>query len=286
MFTLKVENKNNQLITLTQNESDYQVVDIEGLNPPKANIYTNAVASIDGEKFKSSKLEMRNIVLTLKINGDIEANRLHLYNYFATGKWCKIYYSNETRNVFIEGYCETIECPLFTMNQQMQISIVCPDPYFKSMLEIYADISKVFSNFEFPFDIAEEGIEFSVADMNRVTTILNNGESDTGLLITITALEHILNAGITIYDVDTTDFMKLWLSVDAGDVIIINTNKGSKSVKRIRNGVESNIVNNLDGNSTWLQLKTGINKFTYTTQNENDDLLKIELKSNLLYEGV
>lgn len=286
MFTLKVENKDDQILLLTQNESNYQVVDVEGLEPPKATLSTNAVAGMDGQKFKSSKLEMRNLVLTIKINGDIETNRIHLYNYFGTGKWCKIYYSNESRNVFIEGYVETIECPLFTMNQQMQISIVCPDPYFKSMQIIYADISKVFANFEFPFEIEAEGIEFSSTDMNRVTTILNNGESDTGLLITITALDHILNAGITIYDVDTNEFIKLWLSVDAGDVIIINTNKGSKSVKRIRNGVETNIINYLDSGSTWLQLRTGINKFTYTTQYENDDLLKIEFKSNLLYEGV
>lgn len=286
MFTLKVENKNNQTLSLTQNESNYQVVDVEGLEPPKATLSTNAVAGMDGQKFKSSKLEMRNLVLTIKINGDIETNRIHLYNYFGTGKWCKIYYSNESRNVFIEGYVETIECPLFTMNQQMQISIVCPDPYFKSMQIIYADISKVFANFEFPFEIEAEGIEFSSTDMGRITSILNNGESETGLIITITALDHLLNPAITIYNVDTGEYLKLYMSVDEGDVIVINTNKGSKSIKRIRNGVTSNIINNLDGASTWLQLKTGLNKFTYSTAYDNDDLLKIEFQSNLLFEGV
>ena len=284
MFTLKVENKSGQVLKLTQDESNYQVINIEGLNPPKANINTSPVAMMDGQKFKSARLEIRNIVLTIKVNGNAEENRLHLYEYFATGKLCKIYYKNDSRNVFIEGYCETIECPLFTMNQQMQVSIICPDPYLKSLLAIYSDISKEYAAFEFPFDIEEEGIEFACLDPDRETTVMNGGEIESGLKITLTARSGNVAYPI-IYDVDTNEFLKLNAVLQEGDVVIITTNKGNKTIKKISNAVETNIINSLEAGSTWFQLKVGVNRFTYTAT-YNDNGLKVEFESNLLYEGV
>ena len=98
MFSLEVENKQGTKLKLTQNESNYQVTKIEGLTPPKAKIVTTTVANMDGEKFKSSKLEARNLVLTIKLNGDVEANRLALYDFFENGQYCKIYYSNKNKH--------------------------------------------------------------------------------------------------------------------------------------------------------------------------------------------
>lgn len=284
MFTLKVENKNQQIIELTNDETRFQVVDITGLNPPKAQIITNAIAGMDGEKFKSSKLEMRNIVLTIKVNGNAEENRLRLYEFFRTGQWCKIYYKNEHRNVYIEGYCETVECPLFTVNQQVQVSVISPDPYLKSMLTIYADISKKFPVFEFPFAIEEEGVEFSTLDVDRETLIVNSGEIESGLKITLTA-EGGNVAYPIIYNVDTGKFLSLNLVLQEGDTVIITTHKGQKSIKKISNAVETNVINSLESGSTWFQLKTGASVFTYTAT-YNAEGLKVEFESNLLYEGV
>ena len=284
MFTLKVENKRGQILELTHDETNYQVLNVEGLNPPEAEIYTNAVAGMDGEKFKSSKLQMRNLVLTIKINGEVEANRIHLYEYFRTGAWCKIYYSNGSRNVFIEGYCEAIECPLFEMKQQMQISIICPNPYLKSLLKIYSDISKQFANFEFPFEIEEEGVEFSILEVDRETVVINGGEVSSGLIITLTARNGNV-AYPVIYNVNTGEFLHLNLVMQEGDIIIINTNKGSKSVKKISNGLETNVINSFVAGSTWFQLPVGASVFTYHAT-FNDEGLKVEFESNLLYEGV
>lgn len=284
MFTLKVETKAGQVLTLTQDESNYQVINVEGLNPPEAEINTNPIANMDGEKFKSSKLQMRNLVLTIKVNGDAEANRLHLYEYFGTGKWCKIYYSNSSRSVFIEGYCETIDCPLFTNNQQMQISIVCPDPYFKSLLKIYSDISKQFPNFQFPFAIEEAGIEFSILDLDREVIVTNAGEAATGMIITLTVRSGNV-AYPVIYNVDTGEYLRLNVVLHEGEVAIVNTKQGTKSIIKISNAIETNIINSFDSGSTWLQLATGPNKFTYTAE-YNPEGLKVEIESNLLYEGV
>lgn len=283
MFTLKVENKSGQVLKLTQDESNYQVIGIDGLEPPKSNIFTNPIANMQGEKFKSSKLEMRNVVLTVKVNGDAEQNRLNLYSYFGTGKWCKIFYKNGLRDVYIEGYCETIDCPLFTINQEMQISIICPDPYLKSVETIIVDISKVLAAFTFPFSIAEEGVPFSNFIPNRKTVIENTGEADTGLIITLIApVDGIVNP--TIYDADTGEYMRIETIMNTGDEIIIDTNKGQKSIVKMVDGDELNIINSLSGSSSWLSLDVGTNNFTYEAD-ENDDKLFVTFEYYHQYEG-
>ena len=61
MFECKIENKKNNILTLTQSEESFQVYDVQGLNPPKAQINNSKIAGIDGSKFNSSKLDERNI---------------------------------------------------------------------------------------------------------------------------------------------------------------------------------------------------------------------------------
>lgn len=283
MFNLKIENAKGNKIELTQNESNYQVINIDGLNPPNAEIYTNAVAGMDGERYKSSRLNMRNLVLTVKINGDAELNRTNLYKYFGAGKWCKVFYTNGLREVFIEGYVEAIECPLFTVDQRMQVSIVCPIPYFKSAEIIYTDISVLLAAFTFPFNIDEAGVIISEVMPNKKTSVINDGEFETGVEISLRALADNISTP-TIYNADTGEYLTVNVVLNKGDVVRINTSKGSKSIVKIANGTTTNIINSLGDGSTWLQLEAGINNFTYDVNNA--DRLEVIFEYHHQYEGV
>ena len=75
MFEARIENTKGSILTLTNNESKFQLISITGLNPPKAQINVSTIAGLDGAKFNSAKLETRNVVINLKINGDVEENR-------------------------------------------------------------------------------------------------------------------------------------------------------------------------------------------------------------------
>ena len=153
MFTLKVENTRGAVIELTNNEENFQVTDISGLNPPNANINTSNYANGDGSSFNSSRIPNREVVITVYINGDIQKNRLTLYKFFRSKEWCKIYYKDEYRDVFVEGYVQTLDVTPFVQKQVAQISILCPDPYLKDIETIVQSISKVIKRFTFPFSI-------------------------------------------------------------------------------------------------------------------------------------
>lgn len=284
MFVLKVENMVGDQITLTQREGEYQVIGIEGLNPPNAIINSSSVVGRDGTKFQSSKLAERNLVITIRINGDVERNRLNLYRYFKSKRWHRIYYQNGTRDVYIEGYVETIENNLFTSSQTMQISIVCHDPYFKSIEEIYSDISTVLAGFKFPFAI-EDPIPFSILERNRIVNIVNDGESDTGLLISIMVNGNVSNP--TIYNNVTGEYFGFNIDMVEGDHVLINTNRGEKSIILTRDGIESNIIARVSKGSTWLALAMGDNQFTYGTESGIGlELMTIVFRHRTIYEGV
>ena len=188
MYKAEIENAGGEVLTLTGNEPSWQILSITGLNPPNAQVNVTNIAGLDGAKFNSSKLNTRNIVIMLKLNGNVEANRQLLYRYFRTKEACKFYFKNENRDVFIAGYVETVECDLFSNGEILQASIICPYPYFKSMAEIIADISNEVAGFVFPFSInIGEPIPFSMYISNKVTNVQNNSESETGIIKNLSA---------------------------------------------------------------------------------------------------
>lgn len=293
MFVLKAENANDEIITLTGNESNYVVESITGLNPPDAEIYTSNMAGFDGSRYKYSKLNERNIVITLRLQGDIAGNRVMLYRYFKTKKYVKIFFKNELRDVYIEGYVEKIACDQFTKTEKMQISIVCPNPYWKSVSITDIDISLVYDDFEFAFsngakgatvgtadDSTDDAIEFTKDVDSRDVVIYNDSETETGLKIKLKALADNVN-DIIIYSVYTGQFMKLDATLNKDDVLVINTERGNKSI--IKNGTE-NMIDSLSYDSSWLQMEIGKNIFTYTSSNPRE--LQVIITTQQLFEGV
>lgn len=271
---------------LTGNEAVYQVVSITGLNPPKAVINLTTIAGLDGATFNSSKLETRDIVLMVKINGDIERNRQNLYNFFRTKEWCKFYYSNANRDVYIEGYVESVECELFTKSEIAQISILCPYPYFKGLYEIIDDISTSLATFVFPFSINyEEPIPFSTQENSRTANVYNDSASSTGLVIEADFYDSV--ESLLIKNTMTGDNFILVYSFLENDRVFINTNIGQKSVRLMRNGVESNIFAAIQAGSVFFQLAPGDNIFGYLADDgDSNASVHILFKHYDCYRGV
>lgn len=285
MFTCKVENHNGEILELTNHESEYQVVSVEGTNPPSAIVNLSKIAMIDGSKFNSSQLNVRNIVISIRLNGSVESNRIRLYSFFRSKEWCKIYYSNDSRKVTIEGYVESIEFTPFSKSEIIQISIVCPNPYFRDAQTLINDFKKVLENFEFPFAIEEEGIPFSTIENQTSLLITNLSERETGLIIRC-KFNNSCNS-ILIRKLNTGETMTISRSFEAYDELVINTNKGSKSITLIRNAVKINAFPSMVSGSKFFELDLGENSFDYSVDSgTHNDRVEIQFEYNFVYGGV
>lgn len=282
MYTLIVENEQGDKLELTRNEK-YDVLEVIGLNPPTAAINTVNVAGFDGSRFNSSRIEQRNIVITLNVRPHIESNRLALYKYFRVKRYIKIYYKNDHRDVYIEGYVESFENNIFTQLQQPQISIICPNPFWKSSSTITVDFSDLTDLFEFPFSIPKEGIEFS--RINKITmAYINAGDVETGAIIKFHANSNqILNP--TFYNRTTGKYFGLNFDMYNGDVITVNTQQGEKSVTLLREGITTNILSGRKSGSSWITFVPGVNEISYEAD-EGQPNLDVTVTAIQKFEGV
>lgn len=286
MFTLKIENAKGSTLELTNNEENYQVANIDGLNPPNANINVSNYANGDGSSFNSSRIPNREIVITVYINGDIERNRLALYKHFRNKEWCKIYFKDDSRDVFIEGYVQAFEVPRFVQKQVAQISILCPNPYFKDIETIVQSISKSIKKFKFPFSInIDEPVAFSNIELEKVTNVINDSESETGLIINVLFMGTVNK--LEIRNVDTGKNFIIDYEFMKNDKLVINCNRGNKSVILTREAVEYNLIPYVRNGSTFFQLGIGDNNFSFLADEGVDDMLvDINFKYYKVYLGV
>lgn len=287
MFEAKLENSRGNMITLTGNEGAYQILSITGLNPPSAKLNTTAVAGMDGDIFNSARLNTRNIVITAKINGDVEENRQNLYRHCPTKEKVRFFFKNNSRDVYIDGYVENVECDLFTNDERMQISIICPRSYFMDMASSQVNGSSVHSLFTFPFTINNGSpIPISEYMLDNVIDLYNDSENEVGTVIDIDVVSDI--SSILIRNTGTGETFALTHAFEAGDHITIDTIKGQKSVTLLRDGVYTNLFSAMQRGSVFFQLQTGDNFFAYVVDGDasNNGDIMVMFTYRKIFRGV
>lgn len=281
--------------------SGFVVHNITGLGPGTASINTSEISTNDGSLYNSARLGQRNIVMTLAfLDQTLTAEQVrHLsYKYFPIKKPVTLFFEADERICMIEGYVETNDPVIFSNQEYTQLSIICPDPYFYSAGED-GNHSTVFFGieplFEFPFSnesLTENLIEFGEIQQMTEQVIEYYGDAEIGVTIYINAIGTV--GDITIYNTGTREMMVIDVSkiksltgqgFGSGDEIIINTQRGHKSIRLLRGGRYYNILNALDKDADWFQLAHGDNVFTYTAESGTSNL-QFRIENRTIFEGV
>lgn len=280
-------------------KSGLTIYNITGISAPTGTINTTDVATIDGSLFNSARAQSRNIVLTIAMwdqdNEMIETYRHRTYKYFPVKKPLTLEFETDERVSVIEGYVESNDVTIFTKQEYTQISIICPDPYFRSRTPVETVFTGVDPLFEFIF--SNESIDKSLLLMGEIRTdtvytINYNGDADVGIVITIQVSGDV--RGLTIYNVDTSEHMSLddnaielitGSMIKEGDIITISTIKGKKYV-RLQRGIKVyNILNSVTKGDDWIQITQGANVLAYTVTSGLDNI-RFTITNYELYEGV
>ena len=282
-------------------KSGFLVKSIEGLGPVKANINTTNISTNDGTLYNSARLDQRNIVMEVifmeTVYGEsIEDVRQKSYKYFPIKKNVELLVETDNRLLKTVGYVETNEPNIFSKQEGTQISIICPDPYFYSADgNQVTDFYSIEPMFEFPFSnesLDEPLIVFSEIHVKTSGVVVYEGDSEIGMTIEMHAVGPASN--ITIYNLDTRETMVIDTAkiesitgkgIVARDDIIINTSRGNKGIKLMREGVTYNILNALDKNTKWFSLTKGDNSFAFTAD-EGVTNLQFKITNKVIYEGV
>jgi hypothetical protein len=246
---------------------------ITGLNPPDPTLFIGDY-SRDGGTYQGRRVGVRNPVLTLDLNPNpllgesIDQQRKMLYKAFmdplVDADFVKLNLHEDTGKVlYLVGFTEKFETEIFDVDTSVQISMICPDPYIRDNNETV--LSSVVGWTTVPFTYT--------------------GTADTGFYTKI----HVDIATSALTLDNNGKKMVINRAFDAGDEVVINTNRGSRSLTVIPVGtfVSSSILANLTPTSEWLSLSAQANTMKVYGATSAEPIASIrQLRYTQAYWGV
>lgn len=265
--------------------------DVSGLSDVRNAIYSTNSMGQDGDTYLGYRIESRDIDIVGHIKErDKNAaqslrrtlNRILNPQYEAT----LTYEFGDFKRVI---GCKIDDAPIFKRKpifEQFTIQLSCLNPFWREEAETREDIATWIGGFEFPVPDGLEitdGWQIGYRQPSLIVNVYNSGDVKSGIRIEFRALGALSNPQLL--NVDTQEFIKLNIDLEAGDVLTVSTGYGEKAVKLRRGGAELDAFRYLDVDSSYLQLAVGDNLFRYSAE-ENAENLEVSIYHNNLYLGV
>lgn len=211
---------------------------ISGLSPADVTLFTGDFAK-NGGYYQGRRVGKRNPVINFKMNpdyaNDIEVSDIRemLYRQFlepqANSDGVQMRFVDDRKpDRYLIGYVENMPTDIFSKTTDMQVSMLCVDPFFKSVDEVSDTNPSGWVSVPISYDgSADTGIELTIEVQTTTETVVvaNNDQ-----LMTL---------------VRYSDFVD-------GDIITINTTVGERFIRL--NGVD--IMSALSAESDWIELKS------------------------------
>lgn len=292
-----------EMVLSNPNTSGFIVKEVSGLGPAKAHINTASSAFLRGSQYNSAKIESRNIVLHLGMleSPSVEDNRHKLYSLFQPAQPVELIFNTTKRKSRISGWVESNEPDIFSERESAQISVLCPDPYFRDAMFEGGRLTKTFNSyapsFEFPFSnesLTSKTLEVGTLTPVKSVSIDYPGDVETGMVVEFVVLDATgFKDGFEIYNETYTqrveiDLKALGLGYDwsVGDRFYISTISGDLKMTAFRpNTMETtNVTFALKVTGGWPKLRPGENLLGVNYDAGAIDGLAIT--ADVLYGGV
>lgn len=284
--TLTYTNERGESVAFSH-ASIYHTNEVSGLSDVRNAIYSINSMGQDGDTYLGNRIESREIEIVGSIrerNKDQmreyrrKLNRVLNPQYAAT----LTYEYGDFRRVID---CKVDNAPVFTRKaifQDFTIQLLCLNPFWRKESKTRDDIATWIGAFEFPVEIIPPW-EIGYRQPSLIVNVYNDGDVQTGIRVEFRAIGVVTNPFLL--NVDTQEFIKLNLTMEAGDVLSVSTGYGEKKVILKRSGIASDAFRYLDVDSSYLQLSVGDNLFRYSAD-KNLENLEVSIYHDDLYLGV
>lgn len=275
-----INGKNSiELELLKPDKSGYLLSDITGIDPGIATINTTDLANIDGSRYNSSRIDQRNIVASFYLleQPEVEDTRQKMYKYISLKDKVTLKIKTKNNTSMIDGYVESIEVPIFEEHESMQVSFICPNPYFRRDKPNVVWLRGTQPLFHFPFSnesLTEPKLIFGQIDEgDGVKNLEFVGDKSLGVTFHIRKYKGADT--LNIYNLDTNEkfsvdikSMSDFVGDDpyGDDEIIYCSIPGEKRISVMRGIVPVNIINFTNRDLAWFTLKKGDNIFYCETE--------------------
>ena len=284
------------------NDSGLLLYKIDGITPGEVTVNSSDYAVLDGGVFNSARIGTRTIVLNFYygFTPQIESARHRAYRYFPVKTEVRLDFLTDERALSIWGWVKENETQIFSEQEEGQITVVCPDPYFYEQTQISYTLGSSKGEFEFPFSnesLTDPLICFGDYGPKSVYDVNYQGDIEVGAFIRIHFLKKPTINSLSIYDVTNNKTLKLnfeeissylfGTGIEPYSDIIINSVRGQKDIYYERFGKRKSIIGAFDVmNFPWMYLTPGENRFGFYTEQEYLDEFEITVEHRGAYGGV
>jgi len=267
---IRCTNKDGISMRFTERDlTPFILVSADGIYDAINNVHVSENTMIDGAQYQGSTAKFRNIVLTLKDDGNFPEDRNILNQLFKENEVGILEFSENGKNIRkIEYYVESMKSDGLYGVRHHIISLICPDPFFYDPNDTTVYMASWVSNFEFEFENpVGETFEFGYQSAERIQNIVNDyAEDNIGMTIRISCSGAVVNPSIIRVESDThitVGSTAKPLETLVGDVVTITTGTGNKHIYLTRDGVTTEINEYLTEDSEFIQLMRGNNHIGY-----------------------
>lgn len=201
-------------------KNSFLIKKVAGLNPPDRSLFIGDYSQ-DGGLYQGRRVGSRNVVLTIDLNPNpalgetVSSLREKLYKAFidpqVNGDYLKILLTDDDNNErYLVGYCEKFETEIFDAETMCQISMICPDPYLRRN---------------------EDTVLYNGTGWVQVP-FAYEGTAETGFIARI----YVTTPNSMIALRNNNKVMYFESSYEVGDVLIVNTIPGQRSLSLTKLG--------------------------------------------------
>lgn len=163
---------------------------------------------------------------------------------------------------------------------QFALDFLAPSTLWEDINPSIINFKSYENMWKFPFTLTDDFI-FGEYIVNREVSIYNKSNVTLGVIFSITVTGEVINPSII--NVLTGERMNLDIVLQPEDNLIITSNYNSKIVT-LNGKADIKVFKFLE--SDWLMINPGENTFTYTTENNSDKNVNIEIKYFNAYWGI
>lgn len=285
--TITCTNDNGVSVTFGETGfTPFLLVAAEGCYEVSNNVTISENTMTDGGAYQGSVAKIRNIVLTLKDYGNNVYNRNLIDALFKAGTAGTLVFKEDENQRKIEYYVESVNSSGEFGARNYTVSLLCPDPFFYAMNDVYITLAAWIENFEFVHEFDAGGEEFGYRSNERLKNIINENAADgIGMTITVTAAGTVQNPSIIRVESNeaiTIGSQTTPFNMYASDVLTITTTDNDKHVYLTHNGITTEVNQYITENSSFIQLMRGDNNIGYTAA-VGEDAMSVRIAYRLKF---
>lgn len=284
------------------NESDnYAVINIAGITPGDADIGMMDAAYMDGKLLGNRRINDREIELTLRLlDGDAERQRNRSYLLFPLKRRVRMEIHSDYRHSYIDGYVKKCSSNVFSQEEELNVVLSCPFPFFTDLETADAnkilEFSSVTELFEFPFSnesLTAPLLEFGSIKRKEEVNLYYPGEVENACIVIFKAVGGDV-VDPELRNVDYGQRAKVFTNrfddnqgpvLHDGDSLWVCSQLGNKYVVLNRaTGAVSNQIQAYDISGNWIILQPGDNRIRYFAK-AGSEYLSVEIRHTILYSG-